>query len=114
MHREAQIGPDMPREAQMNTERPREAQGGPERPREAQGGPDRLREAQGCQDMPKRGLEGAQRGLELGILLSVACGMYRYVLYGCVSVAWEIASNAYSDTFHRLSTAISQATDTHL
>ena len=26
----------------------------------------------------------------LGRLLSVACGMYRYVFYRCVSVAWEI------------------------
>ena len=27
----------------------------------------------------------------LGRLLSVACGMYRYVVYRCVSGAWEIA-----------------------
>ena len=27
----------------------------------------------------------------LGTLLSVACGMHRYVFYRCVSVAWEIA-----------------------
>ena len=26
----------------------------------------------------------------LGRLLSVACGMYRYVFYGCVSADWEI------------------------
>ena len=28
----------------------------------------------------------------LGRLLSVACGMYRYVFYRCVSVAWVVAS----------------------
>ena len=28
----------------------------------------------------------------LGWLLSVACGMYRYVFYRCVSVAWVVAS----------------------
>ena len=27
----------------------------------------------------------------IGGVLSVACDMYRYVSYGCVSVAWEIA-----------------------
>ena len=27
----------------------------------------------------------------LGRLLSVACGMYRYVFYRCVPVAWESA-----------------------
>ena len=26
---------------------------------------------------------------------SVACGMFRYVFYGRVSGAWEVASNAY-------------------
>ena len=26
---------------------------------------------------------------------SVACGMFRYAFYGCVSAAWEVASNAY-------------------
>ena len=26
---------------------------------------------------------------------SVACGMFRHVFYGCVSVAWEVASGAY-------------------
>ena len=29
---------------------------------------------------------------QLGRLLSVACGMYRYVFYRCVSVAWVVAS----------------------
>ena len=33
---------------------------------------------------------GVCRGL--GRLLSVACGMYRYVFYRCVSVAWVVAS----------------------
>ena len=28
----------------------------------------------------------------LGRLLSVACGMYLYVFYRCVSVAWVVAS----------------------
>ena len=27
----------------------------------------------------------------IGRLLSVACGMYRYAFYRCVSVAWESA-----------------------
>ena len=31
---------------------------------------------------------------QLGRLLSVACGMPRYVFYRCVSVAWEIAANS--------------------
>ena len=31
-----------------------------------------------------------------GRVLSVACGMYRYAFYRCVSVAWEIASKADS------------------
>ena len=29
-----------------------------------------------------------------GRVLSVACGMFRFVFYGCVSVAWEIAANS--------------------
>ena len=32
----------------------------------------------------------------LGRLLSVACGMYRYAFYGCVSIAWVIASHGCS------------------
>ena len=31
----------------------------------------------------------------LGGLLSVACGMYRYAFYVCVSIAWVVASIAY-------------------
>ena len=30
-----------------------------------------------------------------GRLLSVACGMYRYAFYGCVSIAWVVAPTAY-------------------
>ena len=30
------------------------------------------------------------------LVWAVVCGMYRYAFYGCVSIAWEIASNAYS------------------
>ena len=33
-----------------------------------------------------------QESPELGGVLSVACGMYRYVFYRCVSVAWVVAS----------------------
>ena len=29
-----------------------------------------------------------------GRVLSVACGMYRYVFYRCVSVAWGIAAGS--------------------
>ena len=32
----------------------------------------------------------------IGRVLSVACGMFRYVFYGGVSVAWEIDSKAQS------------------
>ena len=35
-----------------------------------------------------------KEGPELGGVLSVACGMYRYVFYRCVSVAWEIADGS--------------------
>ena len=30
------------------------------------------------------------------LVWAVASGMYRYAFYGCVSIAWEIAPNAYS------------------
>ena len=35
-----------------------------------------------------------KEGPELGGVLSVAFGMYRYVFYRCVSVAWEIADGS--------------------
>ena len=33
----------------------------------------------------------------IGRVLSVACGMYRYVFYRCVSGAWEIAAGSLWD-----------------
>ena len=33
---------------------------------------------------------------------SVASGMCRYVCYGCVAAAWEIASHVFSISYNRM------------
>ena len=60
----------------------REGQRGQERPREAQKG------AMDAQIGPGTTIEAQRRTRRTG--KEKACGMFRYVFYGCVSVAWEI------------------------
>ena len=39
-------------------------------------------------------ISGSKEGPELGGVLSVACGMYRYVFYRCAAGAWVIADGS--------------------